>query len=140
MGSGSEKIKELLLLPETDTTPSSPIQVEEELLRAEKGETSGPDVVLEDPQFKKAATQYLNTPDKSRQDSYEPSKAPPIVQKNEGELATIIAAAQPKSKPARPLLKTPKIKPKPKTKPKTHQKSRPKKTLSLFRVKSRKKI
>ena len=94
MGDVSPGVKKLLEIPESDTSPLKPIEGYQELLKEGKVYHSD---------FKRAAKNYLNTPNTSRKDDYFPytEESVPLVAKNSANLANIVAAARPSKPPSK---------------------------------------
>ena len=125
MGEGSEHMKELLSLEETDNTESKAIAGREELMKAEKvmkGEekksVTNPNF---DPNFEREAKEFVNKPQNhDKEDTFEGSNndddesATDTNAKNFAEVATLIASTQPKKSPARKTSKPKKKKNPPK--------------------------
>ena len=107
MGEGSQHIKELLGIPETDTSESKPIEGYKELLKAEKimkGEEKHHTTIPSfDLKFEKDSKDFIETPQNDKEDTFEPDKesVPEITPKNDAAIATLIASSQPKKNPSR---------------------------------------
>ena len=117
MGSGSDHIKELLALEETDNSEAKPIEASDELLKAEKmikGEekpsSSEPPF---DSSFEKEAKQFMDTPQTHKEDTFQVNddESADTSVKNDSDFANLIAASQPKKsnyrKPSKPRRKKP---------------------------------
>ena len=104
LGEGSRHLKKLLELPETDASTTNPVGGYDELMKAEKinvgdikSSASAPPI--QDQAFSRDAKKYLGKPKTARGDTYEPkADLPPTTEKNDAEIATIIAAAQPQKR------------------------------------------
>ena len=108
MGEGSEHIKELLGIEETDDSEAEVIEGKKELLHEEKvvkGEEKSVSKDLPfDSGFEKEAKDFSDTPKNYEEDTFEDtdqSTAETTTKKNDAEIATVIAAAQPKKSPAK---------------------------------------
>ena len=105
MGEGSQHIKELLGIPETDTSESKPIEGYKELLKAEKimkGEEKHHTTIPSfDLKFEKDSKDFIETPQNDKEDTFEPDKesVPEITPKNDAAIATLIASSQTKKNP-----------------------------------------
>ena len=103
MGSGSDHIKELLALEETDNSEAKPVEGSDELLKAEKmikGEekpsSSEPPF---DSSFEKEAKQFMDTPQTHKEDTFQVNddeSAADTSLKNDSDFANLIADSQPK--------------------------------------------
>ena len=120
MGEGSEHMKELLSLEETDNTESKAVAGRDELMKAEKvmkGEEKGalPDPVF-DFTFEREAKEFVNHTQKhDEEDTFkvdnDDESATDTNAKNFAEIATLIASTQPRKSPARKPSKAKKKKP-----------------------------
>ena len=145
MRGAADHVKDLLEIPDTDSTLHPPVEAAKELLKEEKivkGEDQKADdsADLVSPKFKKDAQEYMENQNAKQEESYTTDQYAPMTTsaKTDSEVATIIAAAKKPSRP-RPRCKTPKKEVKNKNnkvKKKTAEKS---KKMSNFRIaKSRK--
>ena len=114
MGSGSDHIKELLALEETDNSKAKPVEASDELLKAEKMIKGEPPF---DSSFEKDAKQFMDTPKTHIEDTFQVNDdetAADTSVKNDSDFANLIAASQPKKsnyrKPSKPRKKKPKKK------------------------------
>ena len=115
----SPKLKKLLEIRESDTTPLKPIECYQELLKEENyindDKAVAPARVFGS-EFKNDAQDYLSAPSYDQKDSYvHQEETMPVVEKNTANLASIVAVAQSSSTKTRPRAK-PRVKPKPKSK------------------------
>ena len=109
MGGGSEHIKELLGIQETDTSETKPIEGYKELLKAEKvmkgEEVSSTISPSFDSKFEQESKEFMETPQIQKDDTFEADdqekSAPEITARNDADIATLIAATQPKKSPKR---------------------------------------
>ena len=129
LGSHSNQVKELLKVPESEILDTKPVESFDELIKAEKiatGNTSFPPksqaTNFYDAGFEHAAKEYVKEPQLYQESSYHQKHHPPlkITEKNDAEVANIIAAAQPNVKPI-------KAKPRQKKKPTPRAKAKPQK-------------
>ena len=139
LGEGSLHLKKLLELPESDTSPSKPVAGYDELMKAEKissGDikSTGSVPPIQDQAFVRDAKKYLEEPKTSREDTYNPKEnLPATSEKNDAEIATIIASAQPQKR-SPPAART-----KARTQSKPSRKKTATKPLKTFRVIGKKK-
>ena len=104
LGEGSLHLKKLLELPESDTSATQAVAGYDDLMIAEKINTgdikssaSTPPVL--DQTFTRDAKKYLEEPKTTREDTFEPkAELPATTEKNDAEIATIIAAGQPQKR------------------------------------------
>ena len=109
MGEGSEHIKELLGIEETDDSEAEVIEGKKELLHEEKvvkGEEKSVSKDLPfDSGFEKEAKDFSDTPKNYEEDTFEDTDQSTAetttTKKNHAEIATVIAAAKPKKSPAK---------------------------------------
>ena len=132
MNEGSEHIKELLALEETDNSESKAIEGRDELLKAErimKGEepksTTDPSF---DSNYERDAKEFIETSPNQKEDPFQDEVAENTSLKNDSEIATLIASTQPKKAPTRKTSK-----PKKKKNVKKNQKNTNKK-LKKYRI------
>ena len=69
---GSDRVKALLELPESDASPGPPVEGRRALSESESGKDHEKSKVIIDQDFKTAAREYLRTPDLTREDAYPP--------------------------------------------------------------------
>lgn len=135
----SSQVKDLLTIQDTETSEPETIQPYQQLLKNEKiltgeNQTSSTEGSITDSSFKKEAKEYVQTPNTFSKDNYQgKEESEATTEKNDSEVATIIAAAS-KPKPRASRAKTSR-------KPTKKQKAKPKsQKLKNFRVVQRKKM
>ena len=123
MTAGSDHIKELLAIEETDNSESKAIEGRNELLKAEKVVKGEEKSFSSDPpfdsSFEREAKEFMETPQKHNEDTFQvndddddDNESPTdTTAKNDAEIATLIAATQPQKKPTRKPSKPRKKKP-----------------------------
>ena len=122
MTAGSDHIKELLAIEETDNSESKAIEGRNELLKAEKVVKGEEKSFSSDPpfdsSFEREAKEFMETPQKHNEDTFQvnddddDNDSPTgTTAKNDAEIATLIAATQPPKKPTRKPSKPRKKKP-----------------------------
>ena len=122
MTAGSDHIKELLAIEETDNSESKAIEGRNELLKAEKVVKGEEKSFSSDPpfdsSFEREAKEFMETPQKHNEDTFQvnndddDNESPTgTTAKNDAEIATLIAATQPPKKPTRKPSKPRKKKP-----------------------------
>ena len=148
LGSNPEKVKELLKIPESEILDAEPLKGSSELLKAEKIAAMKDRPVKSklapfyDAEFVQSAQEYVREPQLYRESSY-PQKTQlaqtKITEKNDAEVANIIAAARPPIKStANPKFK-PKMTPRSKTKPQKKKIAPSTTSMKSFRVVGRNK-
>ena len=108
-GGGSEHIKQLLGIQETDTSETKPIEGYKELLKAEKvmkgEEVSSTISPSFDSKFEQESKEFMETPQIKKEDTFEADdqekSTPEITARNDADIAPLIAANQPKKTPKR---------------------------------------
>ena len=106
----SPQVKQLLKIPENDTSPAKPIKGYTEILKDEQEKTETPIVSKKvyNEEFIEEALDYLKTPNYNRNASYFSGKPNlPTTAKNSANLANIVAAAQPMKRKPQPKLSKP---------------------------------
>ena len=128
-------LKDILEKPESDISHIEAVEVDKELLKAEKvakgEEEKTPPPQIDDAKFKSEAKEYLETPEITQKESYGERQDPVTAAiKNDREVANIIAAATLPSRPRKPKKQPRKVKKKPALKSKK---------MTTFRIATKKK-